>query len=669
MLILFGLVCTSILAALPTSVDAAQGDLQLIAQNFNITADGSLTATIALPASLASSDLSTALIAVTVAQRVDKREDLLPIVNGTLTRRDDTVAISPICCAGPQPGEYTFSIPLEIEEVRPDALSIPRQGLYPVSIAIQRDGKVVSTVLTFLNRLPAAGESDQADGPMSVALAIGTHSTIHLDAKGVTGLDDASTLDEMTALANTLDALDANKIPATVRIQPGVLTALQQLNPTLFNHLIASMQQHEIIAEPQWPIDPSAAAAAGQDSLYTSWLRAGQDRLGSLGLGPAIISRSTIFVDQSISADGATLRRNLGAGLMVMTPEVYNGLQGAIQGFSDYTGELFAAELPNNTTLDVAVVDQKIAELLVHPLPTSELTRIYVVANLLALRQNLEITGASVSRHAVLLATPDLGVPDATLIGSISALITDTPGLAAAPIDDVASRTDRYLVDGEEQPVTLPKVDGTAVAQRVFRQAKLNNEIDAVASMLPDDNDRPRGWRELADLLPTIALQDVDAAAIDTAVRAELTQIRDSVQMPTAYTVNLPGKRSTVRVRFVNTSDVPLKIKVQLTSPPGKLVFTNDPQPVLLPPGVPTNVAIPVEARSNGTSGVSLDIFTPNDVAIGSTVPLRFRVNALGVGNVLTAALLGLVLLWWLEHARATRKKRRQSLPATLPVS
>jgi hypothetical protein len=668
-LILFGLTCTSFLAAVPTPAAAAQGDLQLIAQNFNVAADGSLTVTIALPPSLAGADLSTALFAVTVAKRVDKREDLLPIISDSLAIRDDTVAISPLCCAGPQPGQYTLSIPLETAEVRPDALSIPRAGLYPVTIAIQRDGRVVSTVLTFLNRLPAAGESESGDGPLSIAVAIGTHSTIHLDAKGVTSLDDASALDEMTALANTLDALDANKIPATVRIQPAVLTGLQQLDPALFARLIASLQRHQILAEPQWPIDPSAAAAAGQESLYTSWLRDGQDRLGGLGLGPAIISRSTIFVDQPIGTDGATLRRNLGAGLMVMTPDIFDTLPGAIKAYSDYTGELFAATLPNNTTFELAVVDHTISQLLVHPLATPELTRIYTVANLLALRQKLEISGASVSRHAVLLGTPDLGVPDAALIGSISALIAETPGLVAAPIDDVASRTDRFLVDGEEQPVTLPKIDGELLGQRVFRQAKLNNEIDAVASMLPDDSERPKGWRELADLLPTTAIGDADADALDTAVRAELTEIRNAVQLPAAYTVNLPGKSGTVRVRFVNNSDVPLKIRVQLTSPSGKLVFVNDPEPVLLPPGVPTNIAIPVEARSNGTSGVSLDIFTPNDVPVGSTVPLRFRVKALGVGNVLTFALFGLVLLWWLEHARAARKKRRQARPATLPSS
>ena len=106
-----------------------------------------------------------------------------------------------------------------------------------------------------------------------------------------------------------------------------------------------------------------------------------------------------------------------------------------------------------------------------------------------------------------------------------------------------------------------------------------------------------------------------------------------------------------------------------MTSPSGKLVFNNDPQPVLLPPGVPVNVPINVQARSNGTSGVSLDVFTPNDVQLGDTVPLKFRVKALGVGNVLTIALFGLVLLWWFQHMVSAWRKRRQSRAATLPVS
>jgi Family of unknown function (DUF6049) len=669
LLSLFGLICASFTALLPVPVHAAEGDLQLIAQNFNIAADGSLTATIAVPARLADTDLSTALLAVTVEQRVEKREDVALIINRSLARRDDTVAISPACCAGPEPGQYTFSIPLEIAEVLPSALSIPRAGLYPVTIALQRDGRILSTVLTFINRLPAADESPGDTEPMAVGTAIGTHSTVHLDSKGTTSLDNEPTVAEMTALADTLDALNTNKFPSTVRIAPEVLNGLQDLQPALFARLIASLQFHEVLAEPQWPLDPSAAAAAGQGPLYTSWLRDGQDRLTNLGLGPAIITRSTIFVDQPMSVEGLALRRNLGAGLMVMAPQLYDDLvpDGAIGRYSDYTGDLFAADLPTDTVFDVAVVDHTISDLLVHPLETPELTRIYAVADLLALRQKLETEGASLWRHAVLVATPDIGVPDATLLGAITALIATTPGLAAATLDDVAARTDRYLNDGEEQPVTLPVLDGASVQRRIFRQAQLMNDINTVASMLPEDNERPQGWRDLTALLPTTALDEVDAETMDDTIRTELAEIRDAVQVPTAYTVNLPGRRSTVRVRLLNTSEIPLRVRVKLSSPSGKVVFTNDPQPVLLAPGVPTNIPINVKALSNGTSSVSLDVFTPSDVQIGDTVQLQFRVNALGVANVLTIAAFLLVVLWWLLNFRSARRKRRQPRPATLP--
>ena len=511
-LTVFGLISTSFVALLPAPVEAAQDDLQLVAQNFNIEPDGSLTATIALPSRLVDTDLSTALFAITVAERVNKREDLAPIISGALSRPDDTVAISPLCCPGPGAGQYTFSIPLEAVEVRPDALSIPRTGLYPVTIALQRDGRILSTVLTFIHRLPTADEDADATDALSVAVAVSTRSTVHLDSKGTTSVDNVSTIDEMRSLADTLDALGANKMPATVRIAPAVLGALQTLDPTLFARLIASLQAHQVEVEPQWPIDPSSAASAGQSSLYTSWLRDGQRRLAGLGLGPSTLTTSTILVDQPIGDAGAVLRYNLGAELMVTTPQIYDSLAGSIKAYSDYKGELIAAQLPNNTTLDVAVVDRIISDLFVHPLATPELTRIYAVANLLALRQGIAILGDSPGQRAVVLAMPDLSVPDAGLIGALMELIAETPGLTAATLDDVAFRTDRLLIDGEEQPVTLPTVDDKTLSTRIFRQASLNNDIDAVASMLPADSERPKGWRDLAGLLPTTALDDAGAA-------------------------------------------------------------------------------------------------------------------------------------------------------------
>ncbi len=669
LLALFGLICTSLIVLQPSTVEAAQGDLRLIAQSFNVAADGSLTATLGLPAKLADTDLATASIVVTVYPRVNNRESVTGIIGPpiNLPLPDDVVTISPGCCAGPQPGQFTVSVPMEVDRARPDALNVSSAGLYPVTFAVQRDGRVISEVLSFVNRLPASGETVDPD-PLPIAMAIATHSSVHLDSKATISVDP-TTVAEMTSLADTLDVLNANKFSATVRVAPAVLNGLQALNSGLFDRLIAALQFHRVVAEPQWPLDPSAAAAAKQDLLYASWLRDGEDRFAGLGLGPSVVSSASILVDGPIGAEGAALRRLGGAQLMVMTPKIYDGLPGSIFVFSDYKGGLVPAHLPGGAVLDTAVVDHTISALLAHPFETPELTRIYAVAGLLALRQSLLISGESLQRHAVVIGTPDLGVPDATLLGSITALIASTPGLAAATLDDVALRTDRLLINGQEQPVTLPSSSGGALATRIFTQATLNNEIDAVAAMLPNDSDKPKGWRDLTALLPTTALDDPAAEGMVTTIRGELAEVRNAVQVPLAYTVNLAGKRSTVRIRFVNNSDTPLKIKVRLSSPSGKLVFTNDDQPVVLEPGVPLAIPIAVEARSNGTSGVSLDVFTPNDVPLVPTVPLRFRVNALGVGNVLTGVLFGLLLLWWLEHFRATRKKRRTRPPATLPES
>lgn len=656
----------AVIAVSPAPVGAAQGELQLVTQSFNVASDGQLTATVALPTNLVNTDLSTADVVVTVYVRIDSRETLARFVGPptALPSSTDTVTIPPTGWTAPRPGQLSWAVPMEIDAASPTALTISDAGLYPVTIAVVRDGSTLGSLLTFVNRLPATtGDLD----PMPVAVAIGTHSAVHVDSKAVTTLDDTAAVAEMTSLADALDALDATTMRATVRLTPAVLAGLQQLSPALFARLKVALPKQQIIAEPRWPLDPSAAAAASQESLYTSWLRAGEDSLAALV--PTPISRSMAFVDQSISAKGATLRRNLGARMMVMTPTVYDSLDGSIGKYSDYTGQLVAANLPNDTPFDAAIVDRIIADLLAHPLHTTTQTTIYVVAHLLALRQGVETTGGLAQRHAVVIATPDIGVPDAGLIGSIASLIDVTPGLTPSSLDEVSLRADRILINGEERPVVLPAVDGEALSRRVFAQATVENGIGDVASMLPTDDERPNDWRLVADVLPTTALDDASAQSLVTTINSEIAAIKSAVQVPAPYTVNLPGRSSTVRVSFLNKSDVPLKIKVQLSSPPGKLIFTNDDQPVVLEPGIPKEIRIKVEARSNGTSGVSLDVFMPNDVRLAPTVPLTFRVNALGVGNVLTIGLFGLVLLWWLQHVRSTRRRRRQVSPATVPAS
>ena len=423
--------------------------------------------------------------------KIDKRETLVQIIRAPLPRPTDTVEIPSAAWERPAFNQINLIIPLQSGAAAVDALSVSVAGLYPVQIAVRIGNKTLSAMLTFINRVGALTVDDSDTDPMAIGMAIGTHSTIRVDHTGASRLETAA-IDEMTRLAESLEAI-GTKMPVTIRVDPGVAASLQRTDPALFDRLVAHLQQQQLIAEPLWPFDPSAAAAAGQQTLYTTWLRDGASSLSGLVNSP--ISRGTIFADQPISADGAELRSNLGASLMVMTPATYYDLDGAINDYSDYFGELFAAELSGDESIDAAVIDNEISELLSTASPVPAQVAVYAVAHLLATRQGVEASGGTARRHAVVIAMPDLGVPPADLIGRIAALIAETPGLRATGLDEIGLNTDRYVSDGQEQRITLPQVDGVAVQERSSKRATITNEIDVVASMLPADDGRPADWR------------------------------------------------------------------------------------------------------------------------------------------------------------------------------
>ena len=159
------------------------------------------------------------------------------------------------------------------------------------------------------------------------------------------------------------------------------------------------------LAEPQWPLDPSAAASAGQDALYTSWLRDGQDQASSVSVSvrPSSPDRRSSSTSRSARKAPPCARprcRPDGHDTRDLRPPRRHR-----SGVQRLPGRAGPADLPNDTVFDIAVVDHTISDLLAHPLATAEQTRIYAVAQLLALRQGLEISGANLQRHSVVIGT------------------------------------------------------------------------------------------------------------------------------------------------------------------------------------------------------------------------------------------------------------------------
>jgi hypothetical protein len=75
-------------------------------------------------------------------------------------------------------------------------------------------------------------------------------------------------------------------------------------------------------------------------------------------------------------------------------------------------------------------------------------------------------------------------------------------------------------------------------------------------------------------------------------------------------------------------------------------------------------VSIEVEARTNGTSALTIELLTPvASLRLPQTLVLTARVNALsGLGQVVTGGALLVLVSWWYGHFRRRRRVRRAML-------
>ena len=135
--------------------------------------------------------------------------------------------------------------------------------------------------------------------------------------------------------------------------------------------------------------------------------------------------------------------------------------------------------------------------------------------------------------------------------------------------------------------------------------------------------------------------------------------------MPRPFDLTLTGRSSTLRLNLRNEATERLRVVVRARSP--KLTFPEGDQTVELEPTGVTEVLIPVEARSNGTSAIEIDVLTPAiDQRVGEPVVLTANVNALtGLGQVITGGALLVLGSWWFGHFR--RRRRQRAAEAVTP--
>jgi hypothetical protein len=633
-------------------VAAAPSALGLVAETFNVATDGSVDLTVSFPtdSTAPSGDFT---VTLTAFRAVATRTAVKDAINGRLPRILDSVNVAAAAVQRPAADELRVLVPVETVTRTPGALQLSKPGLYPITVEVTVAGGVVATLTTFIHRLP--GPQEDPETAMRVAVAAGTDVPVTVDDHARVTLGN-STVRELTTLA---DLLEASAVPITVRVPPALLTAVAASGAdgaALANRINQAMQRHAMLSAPMLPLDPSLAANADQQALYTQWLRDGED---SLAKSVSVAAQRTIaLVDQPLDTAGGVLLRDLGARLLVMSTSIYDSLPSSLGAFTDTT-QLVQVQVADGVTVDAAVVDRIASQALARITTTPLLTAVESVTDLLAARQQVQDLGGDPSRHSVTLSTPDLTLPSTTGWAAFTQLLANTPGLRPTTLDEVSVRTDELL--GPDGPVVvgLPaKVSGD-LSPRVALITQLSADAVSTASMLPTDDQRSVEWNRLIGALPTSALSDAVAQSIASGLQKEFADLRNDIGLPVAFSFNLTGRSGTIPVNLHNSSDIPLKVKLRMSS--SKLVFPRGDQLVTLLPEQFTHIQVPVEARSNGGFPVTLEVFSPaGTTQLAPAVTLTASITALsGVAPLITIAALLLLLAWWGRHVRRNRRTRR----------
>ncbi len=580
-----------------------------------------------------------------------------PALDGARINFDEVVQVDELL----RPIGFSYAVPTSTGGNRAAELEFVREGLYPITVELWRDGIRIARHITFAERLAAPDQPSIRPLPFQLAVIAGVADP----GPEPSAQDQALARDELLRLRDLATAL---RSPITVILPPSVTREFDEIGEAAEELLIA-LRSSEAAVVPSLQMNPSSMTEAGVRDPFTSALRTGEDllaeRLPEVPLRRTTWPASDRITGAAISRAGAGLLRDLGTQLVLITPETYLGLSGALPPRLLDTSVWHTADLPGGSSVALGLIDP--VSRIVDPRLLGDLSlteaAVWAMAEISAQRYQ-----SPSARRIAVLSTPDLGIPDAQVMLRIEEIVERHPGFSFSTASNAAGSVDVYrsAVSAEGslgliRRVALPERAGPDLRLRVADLSELGNRLEVIASMLIPNDQRPSQWRDAATTWLSTAYTDAEIRTRITELATELDAIPAAIQLPEPFTFTLTGQVSEISLRIVNTSDVTLQAVLHAEA--SKLTFPEAPLTVTLPPGV-TTVDLAVRTLSNGTFGVQLELRTPvGEQLIGQPLQLTARVNALtGLGQVLTGGAVVVLASWWFSHIRKRRRTREEVL-------
>ena len=537
-------------------------------------------------------------------------------------------------------GIMELEVPTDSGTSEPDHLLFDEPGVHALRVELLLGEFPTSTVLTTAGTVVQRLGPDSGSTPLHLAV-MGAVPEPPVDA------DEAALQESARDVLKMVDVASAVENPATWSFPPRVVQALADDGRA--PDLSLMLDGDELVSRPFVPLDVSSATRVDRVESFARQLSIGEEILTDAV--PTAPTRRDVWIAQEpLSSAAAQALRDLGTRYVVMTPAQYTASVGEPPPMTDRFVEI---ELPQGGRLPLLVLDSlglRLAEGSRPSLPPTEFA-VRTAAQLLL--ESVLIVDRG--RRSRVLAGERFGPLDGHLVADLERIAATTPdlrftiGSALTGLTGVAVDEDGVVV------VALPDVAGPDLTDRVDSLEQARVELFDAVAMLPDDDPRLSDWSARIESLLSTGYSDEEVVDIIDVLLAEATDVTTSVVAPEPFTFTLTGRTGEIELILGNTSPDPLTVVVDLSST--KLLFPEGETTVELLPDDETKVLVPVEARANGTSAVTVAVRSPTGTDLVEPVRLTSRVTTLtGLGQVLTGGLIVVLLTWWFTHWRSGRR-------------
>ena len=631
------------LSCLPTPVHAASSaattavpEIRIVSQPFNILA--SVNTRFVLDPNLNSIVDRTDRLEFLLHRRIASIDSFRAIANGDVKSSvTDSLIIRLSRVDRDYAGHLLPVVPIISEEKEGYSLSVPFDGIYPITIRLvdSQTEAVLSETLTFINKRDPNSEMPQV--PFTTLAHLQTAPS--LNTSGVVEITDAT----RSSVQRLVDFLVTHPTPVTISVEPEVVSALaESANPAdakLFLALREQLRSRSIANATFAPVDPSYFASLNLGREFSAQLSFGEKTLNRL-LPGVTIQRSTFVAQHRLDDAGLALLRKSGITSVILLPS-------AITDTKSEKSRFLLAH-PNGPGSETTAVMTTLSANIVPGVAGSKRDAYRIAAEVLVERDDLLVAGNDPA--AIRLAIP-VDMANATSADSaISASMTLAATLGIADIDLAVPQT--------VEPTTPAIAFGPAPLNndpsRVPSIIAARTELTAVVSMLAEDDLRRNVWPSLLAIGTSTAVPNPGAYV--SSLRKTLRATRGAVTVTTPTKLTLSSRTGSIRLQIRNDSADDLVVRVRLSS--AKLTLTDPSRIITLTAGGITEVSVSAVTRTSGAFPISVWVATPiGNAEVVPLITITAKVTAVaGFGQLISISLLLVILAWWWSNRRSARR-------------